>query len=102
MSVNIEASALSMPKSLDSLRETPAVMHRIYFEVAGTQPWYAIMKEARSLFGKNWRCQGHVKRKLERNWHKTPQRVWFDVPDPTFGTWVAIKHAVRHVESPNK
>jgi hypothetical protein len=27
--------------------------------------------------------------------------VWFEVPDPKFGTWIAIKHAVRQ-EEPGK
>lgn len=106
MSVNIEASALSMPQSLDSLKTTPLTMHKLYFELSSVDSWYAIMREARAQFGKNWRSQGHVKRRLERAgmWRSTPEseRVWFEVPDPSFGTWVAIKHAVRQVEPPGK
>jgi hypothetical protein len=30
------------------------------------------------------------------------ERVWFEVPDPKFGTWIAIKHAVRQVQPPGK
>jgi hypothetical protein len=95
MTVNIEGSALSIPKSLDSLKVTPLIMHRVTFQIANTKIWYAIMKEARILYGKNWRGQPHVKRKLERNkWQNRMVPVWFEVPDPAFATWVAVKHAV--------
>jgi hypothetical protein len=64
------------------------------------------MREARAQFGKNWRSQAHVKRRLEHAslWRMggCAERVWFEVPDPKFGTWVAIKHAVRQVQSPGK
>lgn len=93
MTINIEGSALSIPKSLDSLKTTPLTMHRITFEIAHTSTWYAIMKEARALYGTNWRGQPHVKRKLD-HWGAKMVPVWFEVPDPVFATWVAVKHAV--------
>jgi len=100
MSVNIEASDSTLP-SLDSLRTTPLSMHKLYFELSSVDTWYSIMREARAQFGKNWRCQRHVKRRLEHaNLWRLPdavERVWFEVPDPAFGTWIAIKHAVRQV-----
>jgi hypothetical protein len=107
MSVNIEAASLSMPQSLDSLKTTPLTMHKLYFELTSVDTWYAIMREARAQFGKNWRSQSHVKRRLERYGHlynapSSAERVWFEVPDPKFGTWVAIKHAVRQVTPPGK
>lgn len=68
-------------------------MHRIIFNIGDTKTWYAIMKEARTLYGVNWRSQPHIKRKLER-WKPTSVTVWFEVPDPAFATWVAVKHAV--------
>ena len=68
-------------------------MHRITFEIAHISKWYAVMKEARALYGTNWRSQPHVKRKLDR-WGATIVPVWFEVPDPAFATWVAVKHAV--------
>lgn len=81
-------------------------MHKLYFELATLDQWYAIMREARAQFGKNWRSQSHVRRKLSRSmvWGTTSntERVWFEVPDPKFGTWVAIKHAVRQIETPGK
>lgn len=81
-------------------------MHKLYFELASVEQWYAIMREARAQFGRNWRSQGHVKRRLERSliWSmpNTTERVWFEVPDPAFGTWVAIKHAVQQAQPPGK
>ncbi len=103
MTVNIQDSALSIPESLDSLKVTHMPVHRIHFEIADIKTWYAIMKEARTLFGKNWKGQPHVKRRLDRSkWMQKTERVWFDVPDERFGTWVAIKHAVRVIDAPGK
>ena len=102
MSVDIEVPAQSMPKSLDSLKLTPESMHRIYFEVTTEKTWYALMSEARSWFGKNWKSQPRIKRKFNKYAVVTPVTLWFDVPDPKFGTWAAVKLAVRQVEGPNK
>lgn len=79
-------------------------MHRIFLEIASVEMWYAVMREARTWFGKEWASQGHVKRKLERLKYTDggPLCVWFDVPDTKFGTWVAVKLAVRVVDAPNK
>jgi hypothetical protein len=103
MTVNIEASALSMPESIDSLELTPLVMHRIWFEFDNAQQWYTVMREARTLYNKDWRSQSHVKRRLER--HKYTQKaetVWFDVPEEKFATWCAVKLAVRVLKTQNK
>lgn len=99
MSIETKASALSMSESLNSLRTTPLVMHRITFKLADTQQWYGIMKEARLAYGKNWTTQPRVKRKLERLRYQTavPLSVWFDVPDPAFATWCAVKLSVEPV-----
>lgn len=77
-------------------------MHRIYFEVNTEKTWYALMAEARTWFGKDWKTQAHVKRKFSRLVPETPVTLWFDVPDAMFGTWAAVKLAVRVVEPPNK
>lgn len=103
MTVNIQDSALSIPESLDSLKVTPLSMHRITFALRNIDQWYAIMKEARNLYGKNWKAQPHVKRRLDRNqWLKRDERVWFDVPDPNFASWCAVKLAVDVTISGNK
>ena len=106
MTVKIEGSALSIPESLDSLKVTPLVMHRIWFRLHTTKEWYAVMNEARAMFGKNWRTQSRVKRRLEHTtlWGISlqPVPVWFEVPDQTFATWVAVKHAVIAMPPPGK
>jgi hypothetical protein len=43
-----------------------------------------------------------VKRRLDNNWKKETIRVWFEVPDPTFGTWCSLKYAVMLTETNNK
>jgi hypothetical protein len=106
MTVKIEGSALSIPESLDSLKETPLVMHRIWFRLHSVEEWYAVMKEAWAMFGKNWRTQSRVKRRLEHTslWGVSlqPVLIWFEVPDQTFATWVAVKHAVIAMPPPGK
>jgi len=47
------------------------------------------------LYGNHkWRGQPRVRRKLENNWNRKSVRVWFDVPDPNFATWISVKHSV--------
>lgn len=105
MSVNIETSALSMSESLNSLKQTPSPMHRVYMEISSVELWYKIIREANSLYGRNWRGQSGAKRRLSHNiWldSKKQERVWFDVPDEKFGTWVAIKCGVTIIAPPGK
>jgi len=103
MTVNIQNPALSISESLDSLKTTATPMHRVLFLLKNTDQWYSVMKEARNLYGKNWRAQPHVKRRLDRNrWTQKPERVWFDVPDTNFASWCAVKLAVESSIAPNK
>jgi hypothetical protein len=103
MTVNIEASASSMPESLDSLRTTPLVMHRIIFRLSSVKVWYDIMREARALYGRNWRSQPNIKRKLDRiKYTQTAVPVWFEVPDLAFATWCAVKLSVDVQSAANK
>jgi hypothetical protein len=105
MSVEIETSALSMSESLNSLKTTPSPMHRVYMEIGTIAVWYKIIREANTLYGRNWRGQSGVKRRLSHNiWlhDKKQERVWFDVPDEKFSTWVAIKCGVTIVAPPGK
>ena len=105
MSVEIGTSALSMFESLDSLKLTPLVMHRIQIELRTVKDWYAVIRELNQVFGaNNWKGQHHVKRRLENLiWDdgKTIW-VWFDVPDQKIATWLAVKLAVTVRISPNK
>ena len=106
MSVETEASASSMSASLNLLESTPLVMHRIWFDLRDTKIWYAIIKEATALYGRNgWKGQPRVRRKLENFvWKKNrvENYVWFEVPDPSFATWCAVKHAVIVIKNPGK
>ena len=105
MSVEIETSALSTFESLDSLRATPLVMHRIQIELRTVKDWYAVIRELNQVFGaNNWRGQHHVKRRLEDLiWQDNRAIwVWFDVPDVTIATWLAVKLAVTVRVAPNK
>ena len=105
MSVKIETSALSTFESLDSLRETPLVMHRIQVELHDVKTWYAVIRELNQVYGSgNWKGQSHVKRRLENIIWSPGQtvRVWFDVPDPAIATWLAVKLAVQVKLVPNK
>ena len=70
-------------------------LHRIYFCVRDLPTWYAIMQEARTQFGKSWRAQSKVKRRIERQmWMPQDQWVWFEVPDSAFASWIAVKLGV--------
>ena len=105
MSVEIETSALSMFESLDSLRSTPLVMHRIQVELHNVKDWYAVIRELNQVFGvNNWKGQNHVKRRLENLIWDTNKNiwVWFDVPDEKIATWLAVKLAVSVRVVPNK
>jgi hypothetical protein len=77
------------------------VTSRVYFNVGSVKDWYNIIREAHALYGANWRGQQHVKRKLERR-PTEPLKVWFDVPDEKFATWVSVKHGVSAAVGPNK
>ena len=105
MSVEIETSALSTFESLDSLRETPLVMHRIQLELHDVKTWYAVIRELNQVYGaNNWRGQSHVRRRLEGLiWDDSKSLwVWFDVPDVAITSWLAVKLAVSVRVQPNK
>jgi hypothetical protein len=84
-------------------------MHRIFVEIGSTEVWYKIIAEANREFGiRGWKGQSGAKRRLDRcnrMWPsalKTTERVWFDVPDEKFATWIAIKYAVPVLGPPGK
>ena len=105
MSVEIETSALSMFESLDSLKLTPLVMHRIQVELRDIATWYAVIRELNQVYGaNNWKGQSHVRRRLEGLiWDDSMSLwVWFDVPDVSITSWLAVKLAVQVRIPPNK
>jgi len=74
-------------------------LNRIYVYVSTADQWYGIMRECRGWFGKNWRTQGRVKRKLHAKY--SPRGVaipvWFEVPDLRFATWISVKMSLQVV-----
>lgn len=79
------------------------LQHRVWVEISDLDTWYKIIHEARDLYGNhNWRGQSRVRRKIENNWTKKSVRVWFDVPDANFATWVSVKHGVIAKVDSNK
>jgi len=103
MSVEIGTSALSMSESISSLESTPLIMHRIWFDIASTDVWYSIQREAKKLYGTSWKSQSRVRRKLENIWGKPQSHsVWFDVPDQSFASWISVKYAVTAKIKPGK
>ena len=73
-------------------------MKRFYFVMSRTDQWYEVMRECRQWFGTNWRSQPKVRRKLMDPGSRRfamPQRIWFDVPDERFASWVAVKMALE-------
>lgn len=74
-------------------------LHRIYVSLTTAEQWYGIMRECRSWFGKNWRTQPRVKRKLaegQRYGRNMPSvQVWFEIPDQRFATWISVKYSLQ-------
>ena len=72
-------------------------MHRVWFDLNSTDQWYAVMREARTMFGRQWRAQSRTRRKFERMFpgHEIVVKTWFEVPDPAFATWCAVKLGVN-------
>lgn len=64
--------------------------HRVFVTIKSELEWYQLMAECRTWFGKNWRTQAHVRKKL-RKFGTGPIEVWFEVPDANWSSWVAVK-----------
>ena len=79
--------------------ETNKSLQRIHVYVTTPDQWYAVMRECRSWFGKNWRTQPRVKRKLTSPYvsrvGREPIAVWFEVPDLRFATWISVKMSLQ-------
>lgn len=75
---------------------------RVWVELSDVKQWYKIIREANTLYGRQWRCQPRVKRKLDSNWNRRAVKIWFDVPDANFATWISVKHGVITRLGPNK
>jgi hypothetical protein len=102
-----------MSMSLEPLKITALPLHRFWFKVATAEQWYAVMHECRNLYGRDWRNQRHVLKGFRKVWgyspviqkwmkDHSPQVVWFEVPDPQFATWCAVKFSIEVYDNPNK
>jgi len=72
-------------------------LQKFWFSVANEQQWYDIIRECRTWFGKNWKGQAKVRRKLKGNAHRLNRSlpVWFEIPDARFATWISVKHSIQ-------
>ena len=86
-----------MSTQFDPLRTTALELHRFWFVLSSEEQWYDVMRECRSWFGRNWRGMSKVRRKFAPrvNIRVTNVPVWFEVPDPRFATWAAVKLSVQ-------
>jgi hypothetical protein len=86
-----------MSKQFDPLGTTAPELHRFWFMVATQEQWYSIMRECRSWFGSNWRGMSKVRRKLHARYSPKSALlpIWFEVPDPRFATWIAVKMSLQ-------
>jgi hypothetical protein len=79
--------------------DTDNELQKFWFQISNEQQWYSIIRECREWFGKNWKGQPKVRRKLG---HIVSGRggapflnVWFEVPDNRFATWVSVKYSIQ-------
>jgi hypothetical protein len=86
-----------MSKSIDPLKTTTPELHRFWFMLSTEKQWYDIIKECREWFGRNWRGMGKVRRRLggKVSGNVATLPVWFEVPDPRFATWIAVKMSLQ-------
>jgi hypothetical protein len=75
-------------------------LNRIYVSLTTEEQWYSVMRECRAWFGKNWRTQGRIKRKLAEGsrysrGNRPSVQVWFEVPDLRFATWISVKMSLQ-------
>lgn len=105
-----------MSISMEPLKITAPTLHRFWFALATVDQWYAVMHECHNLYGRNgrkWRTQRHVLKGFRKVSQYSPiiqrwmqkhssQIVWFEVPDPQFATWCAVKFSIEVADNPNK
>lgn len=95
-----------MSMSMNPLEKTPQDLHRFWFKISTKEQWYALIHECRNTYGKNWRSKRHVLRNFKsvknlgqalQQWmrYNSYHEVWFEVPDPKFATWVAVKFSIE-------
>lgn len=95
-----------MSMSMDPLKLTTQELHRFWFKIYTSEQWYAVMHECHLMFGKNWRTKRNVLKRFKKakNLSQALQQwmfvnishdIWFEVPDPNFATWIAVKYSIE-------
>jgi len=72
--------------------------YRFWFVLSSEKQWYAIMRECRTWFKRDWRTMSKVRRKLDPSRSRIRSvnvPVWFEVPDPRFATWISVKLSLQ-------
>lgn len=69
--------------------------YRFVVFIRNTTQWYSLMQECRTWFGKDWKTQPKVRKKLNRLTGYEHVPVWFEVPDETWASWVSTKLSVE-------
>ena len=78
-------------------------MTKFTIDIAQESQWYEVMRECRRCFGQNWRGQAKIRKKFRyASAHTGPVKVWFEVPDAEFATWIGIKTGCAVTVTPNK
>jgi hypothetical protein len=68
-------------------------MHRFTVDCYNEDQWYDIIRECKRLFKNDWRGQRHVLKKLKNKNHQKPIKIWFEIPDNRFASYITLKYA---------
>lgn len=85
-------------EATETTEATTQDLYRFWFQISSEKQWYNIIRECRGWFGKNWKGQNKVRRKITHSINRLGQAslpVWFDVPDSRFATWVSVKYSIQ-------
>ena len=95
-----------MSMSMEPLKVTTLPLHRFWFKIHTREQWYSIVNECRKLYGTAWRTQRNILKRFKKtqNLNRTiqqwihrhmPHKIWFEVPDPAFATWISVKYSIE-------
>jgi hypothetical protein len=78
-------------------------MTKFTIDIEQEYQWYDVMRECRRCFGQNWRGQSKIRKKFRHaSVADGPVRVWFEVPDAEFVSWIGLKTGCAVTVIPNK
>lgn len=95
-----------MSMSMEPLKVTIQPLHRFWFKIHTASQWYCVVNECKRLYGTQWRTQRNILKRFKKtqNFNRTIQqwihehmahKIWFEVPDPLFSTWIAVKFSIE-------